>query len=118
MNIELPTDEVTDAIAHIEMQRQDAARETGLARACSEALRKLQALLAAEQQQQPPGARRSPNVQAVTTEIERVRRLAAGHQPRANSRDRGERKHQMPRRNEARNPARNKSRRSMGRGGR
>ena len=82
MNTEMPTDEVTDTIAHIEMQRQDAARETGLAAACSEALRKLHALLAAEQQLQPPGAARSPNVQAVATEIERVKRLASGSKTR------------------------------------
>ncbi len=117
MNTEMPTDEVTDTIAHIEMQRQDAARETGLAAACSEALRKLHALLAAEQQLQPPGAARSPNVQAVATEIERVKRLASGSKTRAHPRDRRPGKHQPPRSDRPRTSGRNKGRRAVGRGG-
>ena len=117
MNTEMPTDEVTDSIAHIEMQRQDAARESGLAAACSEALRKLHALLASEQQLQPPGSGRSANVQAVATEIERVKRLASGSKTRPHARDRRPANHQSPRPERPRNGGRNKGRRAMGRGG-
>ena len=37
----MTSDETLDAIAYIEMHRQEAAREAGIAAACSEALRKL-----------------------------------------------------------------------------
>jgi hypothetical protein len=115
MNTEMPTDEVTDTIAHIEMQRQDAAREAGLAAACSEALRKLHALLASEKALQPPGARPSPNVDAVTAEINRIKRLAQS--PRAVPSNARHGRRQASPRDGQHNPARNKGRRTMGRGG-
>jgi hypothetical protein len=45
MNDELASDEVTDAIAFIEVHRQEAVKESGMAHACAEALRKLHELL-------------------------------------------------------------------------
>jgi predicted HAD superfamily phosphohydrolase len=56
---DIATDVVTDSIAHIEMYRQIATKEAGLAVSCSEALRKLQELLDAERaalQRQESGA--------------------------------------------------------------
>ena len=51
MNTEMASDEVTDSIAHIEMHRQEMAKETSLASACNEALRKLHELLKQEQEE-------------------------------------------------------------------
>ena len=42
------SDEVIDAIAQIELQRQEMEKEAGLAAACNEALRKLHELLERE----------------------------------------------------------------------
>ena len=130
MNTEMATDEVTDGIAHIEMQRQDAQREEGLAVACRDALRKLHELLAQERaamQTHTPQATRSPNVDAVTTEIERVKRLAGGTPQRGGQRNappdqRGGQRNAPPDRhpspgNAPRNRARNKGRRSAVRNG-
>ena len=50
MNAETATDEVIDSIAHIEMHRQEMAKEAGLATACTEALRKLHGLLDEERE--------------------------------------------------------------------
>ena len=50
MHGEMASDEVTDSIALIEMHRQEAQKETGLAAACSEALRKLNELLEQEKE--------------------------------------------------------------------
>jgi hypothetical protein len=75
----MASDEVTDDIAHVEMQRQDMEKETGLAAACATSLRKLQEILQREQQalQANPGSpEQAANVEAVTVEIERVKGLA------------------------------------------
>ena len=117
MNSEMPTDEVTDTIAHIEMQRQDAAKEAGLAAACSEALRKLHELLASEKELQPPGSGRSPNVDAVTLEIDRVKRLAGGSGSRTAPRNSRPGRNQGSRWQGPRNAGRNKGRKTAGRGG-
>lgn len=116
------TDEVLDAIAHIEMHRQDSERESGLAAACSEALRKLHELLEAERavlQQQ--GAGHSANLDAVTNEINKVKRLAgmsSQERPKQKQEHRGG---QQPQPGSARkgtpNAPRNKGRRTMGRRG-
>ncbi len=45
MSAGLAIDEVTDMIAHIEMHRQEMAKEAGLAAACGEAPRRLHELL-------------------------------------------------------------------------
>lgn len=118
MNNEMATDEVTDSIAHIEMQRQDVEKEAGRAAACSEALRKLHELLARERESlQPhaPDAGRAPNIEAVTAEIDRVKKLADVTRQRGSSRNSRPGQHQAPLRDVSRNPGRNKSRRTMGR---
>lgn len=73
------TDHVMDAIAHIEMHRQEMAKETSVAAACNEALRKLHELLNGEREAlrlHGPEPGHAANVEAVTAEIERVKRLA------------------------------------------
>ncbi len=120
MNTELATDEVTDGIAHIEMQRQDAEKETGRAAACSEALRKLQELLAhehASMQQDSPDAGRSANIEAVTSEINRVTRLAGVSAQRPDSRNARPGRQQKGLRNGPRNSGRHRGRKTMERNG-
>lgn len=117
---EMATDEVTDCIAHIEMQRQDAQREEGLAAACRDALRKLHELLAQERaamQAPTPDVTQSANVEAVTTEIERVKRLAGGTPPRGGQRNASPGRHLPAPGNAPRNRSRNKGRRSAVRNG-
>lgn len=77
------SDETMDAIAHIELHRQEMAKEAGLAAACNEALRKLHELLAREREA-PQGAdtRHAANIEAVAGEIERVKRLVGAAQSR------------------------------------
>jgi len=119
------TDEVIDAIAGIEMQRQVMEKEAGLQASCSSALRKLHELLDHEKealQLHGAGTGHPANVEAVTIEIERVRRLAVitgqGH-PSRNADPAGLRQvsRQKSWQNAPRNPARNKGRRTMGRAG-
>jgi hypothetical protein len=121
MNDEIASDEVTDAIAHIEMHRQESVKESGLAHACAEALRKLNELLEqvrAETQQTLPQGARSPNLEAVTQEIRKVKSLAgnAGHHdtPRP-ARPKQPQQQQQPSRGGPHGQPRNKGRRSMGR---
>jgi hypothetical protein len=79
MDTKIASDDVTNSIAHIEMHRQAATKESGLAASCSEALRKLHQLLDDERaalQRQESGARHSANIDAVTIEIEKVKKLA------------------------------------------
>ena len=117
MNDEMVSDEVTDAIAHIEMHRQEAVKDSGLAHACSEALRKLHELLEETRSQAqaalPQGAH-SPDVEAVTAEIRKVKSLAgnAGHD---NPRPQRAKQHAPPNRTGPHGPPRNKGRRTMGR---
>ena len=101
------------------MHRQEAEKEGGLAAACSEALRKLHELLASERRslQETPEAGHSPNIEAVTIEIERIKRLAGHAGQRAGARNPRPNKHQASPRNAPRNPARGKGRRTMGRNG-
>ena len=47
----MASDEVIDGIAAIEMHRQGTEKESGLAAACSEALRKLHAMLEQEKEE-------------------------------------------------------------------
>jgi hypothetical protein len=119
MATEMATDDVTDSIAHIEMQRQVATKEAGLAVSCSEALRKLHELLDGERaalERQEPGGGHSANIDAVTFEIEKVKKLARGASAdRRVSKRLSSGLQQVPRQNSRRTPARNKSRRTMGR---
>lgn len=121
MNTEMASDEVTDSIAHIEMHRQEMAKEANLASACNEALRKLHELLKHEQeelQKSGPQSQHTANIAALTGAIERVKRLAGVKNPGPPSKDRRpEGRRQTPMRGANQAPARNKGRRTMGRRG-
>jgi len=121
MSPEMATDEVTDAIAHIEMQRQEMAKEAGLAAACNAALRKLHELLdheKVEPQPHGPGTGYLANIEAVMIEIKRIRKLAdTKSQGSLARRARHGQQQPMSRPGGPRNPARNKGRRTMGRRG-
>ena len=121
MGTRMASDEVTDGIAAIEMHRQGTEKESGLAVACSEALRKLHELLAQEQaalQQHGPDTVFALNVEAVANEIKRVQAMAGikgqGSMPRT-ARPTGARP--MPRAEKSHNSPRNRGRRTMGRAG-
>jgi bacterioferritin-associated ferredoxin len=114
------TDEVIDAIAEIESQRQAMQKEAGFAASCSSALRRLHELLDHEKealQLHGPDARHPENVEAVAIEIERVKGLSviASQRPAARSAYPGQRN--VAWRNAPRSPARNRGRRTMGRAG-
>ncbi len=113
------TDEVIDLIAGIEMHRQEMAKESDLAAACNEALRKLHELLERERealQSHAPGARHSANIATVTSEIAKVKKLAGATSQPASSRNPRPGRHQASLQSAARNFPRNKGRRTMGRG--
>ena len=118
----IATDDVTDLIASIEMHRQEMEKESDLAAACNEALRKLHELLDRERktlQLHGSGTGQSSNIEAATTEITRVKSLvgptsqtsqgATSQNPRPGH-------HLVSLRSGARNFPRNKGRRTMGRG--
>lgn len=114
------TDEVLDAIAHIEMHRQEIEKAASAAAACNEALRKLHELLSREREAlrlHGPGAGHAANAAALTAEIERVKKLsgeAGGGAPLEHERP------QRPKRvrsDRPHNPPRTKGRRTMGRSG-
>lgn len=114
------TDEVIDAIADIEMQRQARVKEAGLAASCSSALRRLHELLDRETQalqQHGPDAGHPENVEAVAIEIERVKGLTAIRNPGPAPRGAYPGQRKAAWRNAHRSPARNKGRRTMGRAG-
>ena len=121
MNSGAASDDVTDAIAHIEMNRQETEKESGLAVACNESLRKLHQLLEHEQaaqQLREAGADHPANVEAVTIEINRIRKLAGvASQGSIFKRARSGQRRPAPRPGAPRNPPRNKGRRTMGRRG-
>ena len=120
MATRMASDEVTDGIAAIEMHRQGTEKESGLAAACSEALRKLNDLLEQEKQAlqlSGPDTESAANVDAVANEIRRIQAMAGlkgqGMAPR-NARPR---ERQAPRPDKAHNAPRNRGRRTMGRTG-
>jgi hypothetical protein len=113
-------DDVTEAIAHIEMHRQGSAQEAGLATACNEALRKLHELLGREQeaaQRHGPGTRHPVNVDAIVTEIARVKKLMGTPTHSSLSKAPQPGKHPVSMHSATQSPARNKGRRTMGRRG-
>ena len=114
----MATDEVTDMIAHIEMHRQEMAKEASLAAACGDALRKLHELLEQERaaSQQGASASHHANIEAITTEIRRVKQLIGAANPKS-SRKTGPRQQPVSRSNAWHTPARHKRRRTMGRRG-
>ncbi len=115
------TDEVIDAIAHIEMHRQEMEKEAGISAACNEALRKLHELLDRKKealQLHGAGAGHPADVEAVAREIERVKRLAGTSRRGAISkhpRGAGQKPASQP--GGPHNPPRNRGRRRMGRRG-
>ncbi len=102
------SDEVVDAIASIELHRQDMAKEAGATAACNEALLKLHELLERERALQP-GARQAAHIEALAAEIERVKRLASGPakprhgRPQPGGQRRPGRPHDAPRNKQRRN---------------
>lgn len=112
--------EVIDAVAEIEARRREAEKEAGLPGSCASALRKLHELLELEKESSQlsgPEAGNPGNVDAVETEIARVKGLAlvtaagpAGRSPYPPGR-------KVTWRNAHRSPSRNKGRRTMGRAG-
>jgi len=114
------SERVMYAIAQIEAHRQGVARESNVAAACNEALRRLHELLDEERKRLQfvgPGPERAEDIKAVTVEIERVKTLVGtagkgamrGHQ--RDQRPRGMRPDQPH------NRLRTKGRRTMGRTG-
>jgi hypothetical protein len=120
MSIRMASDEITDDIAAIEMHRQGTEQESGLAVACSEALRKLQALLEQEKEAlrvHGPDSVHAINVEAVANQIRRVQSMSGGKSQGAMPRNARPRAPQAPRPEKAHNAPRNRGRRTMGRGG-
>jgi hypothetical protein len=114
------TGEAIDAIANIEAQRQAMEKEAGLAAACSSALRKLHELLDREKealQLRGPVAGHPQIVEAVTTDIERVKQLAVAKSQGPTRKGGYAGPGKTSWRNAQHSPARNKGRRTMGRGG-
>ena len=100
MSTRMASDEVTDGIAAIEMHRQGTEKESGLAAACSEALRKLHVLLEQEKaalQQHGPDTVFAVNVEAVANEIQRVQSMAGIKGQGAMPRNARPRERQAPR---------------------
>jgi len=122
MSRRLASDEVVDDIAAIEMHRQGTEQESGLAVACSEALRKLHALLEQEKealQLHGPDTVHGINVEVVANEITRVQSMTGGkgHSQGAMPRSARPRGQQTPRPDKTHNAPRNRGRRTMGRSG-
>jgi hypothetical protein len=114
------TDDVIDAIADIEMKRRETERTAGFPMSCSSALHRLNELLDHEAEAlrlRGPDVGHPGNVEAVKSEIGRVKGLTLPKSQNAfpNNARAGQR--QAAWRNAARNPARNKGRRTMGRDG-
>jgi bacterioferritin-associated ferredoxin len=114
------SDEVTNAIAHIETQRQDLEKQSGRVAACAEALRQLQELLEREKAAPEPhgaGSGYLANMEIVMIEIKRIKKLASVKVQADIAKNPGPHHHQMSLHQEMRNPARSKGRRTMGRRG-
>ena len=120
MSTRMASDEVTDDIAAIEMHRQGTEQESGLAMACSEALRKLHTLLEQEKEAlrvQGPETVHAINVEVVANEIKRVQSMTGGRSQGAMPRNARPRAPQLPRPEKSHNAPRNRGRRTMGRAG-
>jgi bacterioferritin-associated ferredoxin len=120
MTDERASDEVTDAIAHIEMHRQEMEKEVGLAAACNESLRKLHEILKQEQealQRHGPGTLHPLNIEAVASEIRKVKKMMGNTSQAPASRTPQADKRRAQVRNGPRTPDKKKGRRTMGRRG-
>lgn len=114
------SDEVIDAIAEIKAQCQAMEQDDGAAVARSGALRRLQALLddvRAALRSHGVDAGNFANIDAVTMEIERVKKQGSIMDRGVLSRDRRPEPRQVALRSGTRTPPRNKGRRTMGRAG-
>jgi hypothetical protein len=114
------SDEVIDKIADIEMQRQATVKGGGLAASCGAALRRLHELLEREKealQLHGSDAGHPENVEAVATEIERVKGLTVITSPGPAPRGAYPGQRKVAWQNAHRSPARNRGRRTMGRAG-
>jgi len=79
MNTERATPEVIDALASIELQRQERAKESGVPESCNWALRKLYELLPGGRKPSATNAESAAlrgNIEAATLAIGRLGRLA------------------------------------------
>ena len=79
MNTEHATPELIDALAGIEMQRQEREKESGVPLSCNWALGKLYELLPREKKSPGTNAERAAlqgNIEAATLAIGRLRKLA------------------------------------------
>ena len=113
-------DEVIDAIAGIELKRRETEKEAGLAASCNSALRKLHEFLDREKealQLRGPDAGNPQNVEAVTAEIERVKRLTVVTSQGPGARGAYPSRRKASWQDARRTPPRNKGRRTMGRAG-
>jgi hypothetical protein len=121
MDTETAADDITDAIAQIEMHRQESAKMSGLESACNEALRKLHEILHSEQeaaQLHGPGTLHPANVRALTAAIEKVKKLAGAPSKGAGRVHRpGQGRKGVSPPGAPHQPPRNKGRRTMGRRG-
>jgi hypothetical protein len=118
MDPRIATDEVIDLIAGIEMHRKEMGKETDLAAACNEALRKLHELLDHERealQSHGPGTRHPANIGTVMFEIARVQKLTGDTSQPEIPRNPRPGHHQVSLQSGVRNFPRNKARRTMGR---
>ena len=122
----LPTTEVTatdgviDAIAEIEMQRQETAKRAGFATSSGAALHSLNELLHHESKAlalHGPDTGHAGNVEALTLEIVRVKALTAPSAQESIPRYVRTEERPVSWNNAPRNPPRNKGRRTMGRSG-
>ena len=113
-------DDITDAIAEIEMNRQESAKMAGLATACNEALRKLHEMLHQEQdavQRHGAGTRHPANVEALTAAIDKVKNLAGAGSKGARVPMQGHGQKWVAPLGTPHQPPRNRGRRTMGRRG-
>ena len=111
------SDEVIDAIADIEMKRRETEKQAGVTASRSSALHRLQELLDRETEAlrlRGPERRDAANVDAVTTAMERVKKLAVVTNRRPNARDAYSDQRTPSWRNAPRSPAENRGRRTMG----
>ena len=121
MDTETAADDITDAIAQIEMHRQESAKISGLATACNEALRRLHEILHREQeaaQQHGPGTLHPANVRALTAAIEKGKKLTGAPSKssgRVHRPGQGQKGGSPP--GAPHQPPRNRGRRTMGRRG-
>ena len=120
MDTKAAADDIIDAIARIEMHRQESAKTAGLATACNEALRKLHEMLHDEQeaaQRHGEGTRHPANVAALNAAIDKVKKLAGSGNKGARVHMKGHGQKRIPPSGAPYQPPRNKGRRTMGRRG-